>query len=38
MKPGETPDDVQIYDEDSAKAGSYGEIEGADFIKLLIGQ
>ena len=37
MKPGESPDDVQIYDEESAKAGSYGEIEGADFIKLLIG-
>lgn len=37
MKPGESPDDVRKYDEDSAKAGSYGEIEGADFINLLIG-
>jgi len=37
MKPGETPDDVKIYDEESAKSGSYGEIEGADFINLLIG-
>ncbi len=37
MKPGEAPDDVQIYDEESAKAGSYGEIEGANFINLLIG-
>ena len=37
MKPGEAPDDVQIYDEESAEAGSYGEIEGTDFIKLLIG-
>jgi 2,3-bisphosphoglycerate-independent phosphoglycerate mutase len=38
MKPGEAPDDVQIYDEESAKAGSYGEIEGANFINLLIGK
>ena len=37
MKPGEAPDDVQVYDEESAKKGSYGEIEGADFINLLIG-
>ncbi len=37
MKPGETPDDVKIYDEESAKTGSYGEIEGAEFINLLIG-
>jgi len=37
MKPGEAPDNVQVYDEESAKAGSYGEIEGSDFIKLLIG-
>ncbi len=37
MKPGENPDKVKIYDEESAKAGSYGEIEGAEFINLLIG-
>jgi len=37
MKPEEAPDDVKIYDEESAKSGSYGEIEGSDFINLLIG-
>ncbi len=37
MKPGEVPDEVKVYDEESAKSGSYGEIEGADFINLLIG-
>lgn len=37
MKPGERPDTVKIYDEESAKEGSYGEIEGAEFINLLIG-
>jgi len=36
MKPGETPDNVQVYDEESAKKGFYGEIEGAEFINLLI--
>lgn len=37
MKPGESPDKVEVYDEESAKAGFYGEIEGAEFINLLIG-
>ena len=37
MKPGVSPDKVEVYDENSAKAGSYGEIEGAEFINLLIG-
>lgn len=37
MKPGETPDKVKVYDEESAKTGFYGEIEGAEFINLLIG-
>jgi len=37
MKPGETPDNVEVYDEKSALKGFYGEIEGADFIQLLIG-
>jgi len=37
MKPGDSPDSVEVYDEEATKAGSYGEIEGADFIKLLIG-
>ena len=37
MKPGDSPDNVYIYDEVSAKKGFYGEIEGADFINLLIG-
>lgn len=37
MKPSESPDEVEIYDEKSAQKGFYGEIEGEDFIKLLIG-
>ncbi len=37
MRPGETPDEVEVYDEISALQGSYGEIEGAEFIKLLVG-
>ncbi|MDA3940383.1 MAG: cofactor-independent phosphoglycerate mutase [Spirochaetia bacterium] len=37
MKPGESPDKVEVYDEKSALKGFYGEIEGAEFINLLIG-
>ena len=37
MKPGEASDNVEVYDEKSALKGFYGEIEGADFINLLIG-
>ncbi len=35
-RPGESSDGVSVYDENSAKEGSYGEIEGADFMKLLL--
>jgi 2,3-bisphosphoglycerate-independent phosphoglycerate mutase len=38
MKPGQMPDEVQVYDEESAKAGTYGEIDGKDFINLLLGK
>ena len=34
--PGAKPDDVKIYDEESCKQGSYGNIEGDRFIKLLL--
>lgn len=34
-KPGQTPDSVQQYDEESAKAGSYGLLHGEEFIKTL---
>jgi len=36
MKPEEVADKVEVYDEDSAKSGLYGEIEGAEFINLLL--
>ncbi|MGL1891301.1 MAG: cofactor-independent phosphoglycerate mutase [Spirochaetaceae bacterium] len=36
MKPGQEPDDVEIYTEDAADRGAFGTIEGPEFIKLLI--
>ena len=34
--PGITPDAVQTFDEDAAKNGSYGILEGDEFIKLFM--
>jgi 2,3-bisphosphoglycerate-independent phosphoglycerate mutase len=36
-RPGEEPDNVEKYDENSAKAGSYGTLKGNEFIKALLG-
>ena len=36
-KPGETADDVMVYDEFAAEKGSYGLLKGAEFMKALIG-
>lgn len=35
-KPGMTPDAVTKYDEESAKAGSYGILNGDEFMKALL--
>ncbi|MCQ2218835.1 MAG: cofactor-independent phosphoglycerate mutase [Paludibacteraceae bacterium] len=35
-KPGMTPDDVTKYDEESAKQGSYGVLDGDEFMKALL--
>ena len=35
--PGIEPDCVQTFDEDAAKAGAYGLLEGDEFIKLFMG-
>jgi len=35
-KPGEQGDDVRVYDEFSARKGSYGLLKGAEFIQNLI--
>ena len=34
-KPGTTPDSVNAYDEDAAQKGSYGPLNGDEFIKAL---
>lgn len=36
--PGIAPDAVQTFDEDAAQAGSYGLLEGDDFIKLFMSE
>jgi len=36
-KPGDTADDVAVYDEFAASAGSYGLLKGAEFMKEFIG-
>jgi len=36
-KPGETADDVTVYDEFAAAKGSYGLLKGDEFMKELIG-
>ena len=36
-RPGEEPDAVEKYDEESAKAGSYGILKDNEFIKALLG-
>ncbi len=35
-KPGQKPDGVMQYDEESAKAGGYGKLYGPEFMKLLL--
>lgn len=35
-KPGETPDNVLVYDEFAAEKGSYGLLKGMEFMKTLI--
>jgi 2,3-bisphosphoglycerate-independent phosphoglycerate mutase len=35
-KPGETPDDVQFYDEFEVKKGSYGLLHGKQFMEALL--
>lgn len=37
-RPGETPDDVKLYDEASTEKGSYKTIKGDVFIKALLGR
>lgn len=34
--PGTEPDSVDRYDEDSAKKGFYGELQGSEFMKVLL--
>jgi 2,3-bisphosphoglycerate-independent phosphoglycerate mutase len=36
-RPGEEPDDVTLYDEESVKKGSLGTIRGDSFIRTLLG-
>jgi 2,3-bisphosphoglycerate-independent phosphoglycerate mutase len=36
-RPGDTPDEVTHYDEESAKQGSFGILKGNEFIKALLG-
>jgi 2,3-bisphosphoglycerate-independent phosphoglycerate mutase len=35
-RPGDEPDSVELYDEESAKSGYFGLIKGNEFIKALI--
>ncbi|MHB9141734.1 MAG: cofactor-independent phosphoglycerate mutase [Paludibacter sp.] len=35
-RPGDTPDEVKVYDEFAAAKGSYGLLKGAEFMKELI--
>ena len=37
-RPGETPDNVDKYNEIEAQKGSYGTVEAADFMNILIGK
>ncbi|MBP5456211.1 MAG: cofactor-independent phosphoglycerate mutase [Paludibacteraceae bacterium] len=37
-KPGMQPDSVMKYDEESAKAGSYGTLTGDEFMRALLGK
>ncbi len=36
-RPGEEPDSVEKYDEESAKAGAFGMLKGDEFIKAFLG-
>ncbi|MFO7659763.1 MAG: hypothetical protein R6V77_02520 [Candidatus Cloacimonadaceae bacterium] len=36
-KPGETPDSVEKYDEESCQKGSIGYLENGEFIRELFG-
>ncbi len=35
-RPGETPDDVMVYDEFAVEKGSYGLLQGMEFMQTLI--
>lgn len=35
-RPGDTPDDVTVFSEESAADGGYGLLTGSQFIKSLI--
>ncbi|MBW8323839.1 MAG: cofactor-independent phosphoglycerate mutase [Prolixibacteraceae bacterium] len=37
-RPGETPDDVRFYDEFEVVKGSYGLLQGDEFMKALLGK
>lgn len=37
-RPGETPDSVEHYNEEQAKIGYYGTLNGNEFFKALLGQ
>jgi len=37
-RPGETPDDTQFYDEFEVAKGSYGMLNGDEFMKALLGK
>ncbi|MBN2682198.1 MAG: cofactor-independent phosphoglycerate mutase [Bacteroidales bacterium] len=37
-RPGEKPDSVMVYDEESTKNGEFGIIKGDEFIKALLGK
>ncbi len=38
LKPGEAPDQVEVYDEESVKNGYYGIIKEDEFLRLLLGR
>lgn len=36
VRPGNKPDSVQVYDEDAAKDGVFGEIKGNEFMQIFL--
>ena len=37
MRPGDSPDGVQVYDEDACKSGTLGALKGPELMELLFG-